>query len=123
MTTNKIAAYNNEIQPMLKVLTGFKEDLKDFKETDEKALKLIQAVKDAQEELKAYLEDNPTSKDILDNIKEHTKEFGLAVKAAAQGSAYKVGELKAYYVARNKETVEDVIGKGDLFSDLNKELA
>lgn len=122
--TNKLQAYNQEIQPLLRTVNEFKDALKAFKETDEKALKLIEAIKDAQEELKLYLEDNTTSKDILDNIKEHTKEFGLAVKAAAKGSAYKVNQLKPYFVARSKEdAVEKAVDKGQLFDELNKELA
>jgi len=124
MTTNKLQAYNQEIQPLLRTINGFKEDLKEFKETDEKALKLAEAIKDAQEELKLYLEDNTTSKDILENIKEHSKEFGLAVKGAAKGTAYKVKDLKPYFVARSKEdAVEKAVDKGQLFEELNKEIA
>lgn len=124
MTQNKLAAYNSEIQPLLRTVNEFKDALKGFKETDEKALKLIEAIKDAQEELKLYLEDNVTSKDILENIEEHTKEFGLAVKAAARGSAYKVPELKAFFVARSKDdAVEKAVDRGELFKELTVEIA
>lgn len=122
--TNKLQAYNQEIQPLLRTVNEFKEALKTFKETDGGAVKHLEDIKDAKEQLKLYLEGNVTSKDILDNIKEHTKEFGLAVKAAAKGSAYKVNQLKPYFVARSKDdAVEKAVDKGQLFDELNKELA
>jgi predicted Zn-dependent protease len=124
MTQTTLMAYSQEIAPLIRQAAELKLDLKEFKDSDEKAVKLAQAIKDAQDELKQYLEDNQKSADIIEAIKDIEKDIKLAVQAAAKNSSYKASELKSYFIARSKdEGVEKVVQKGSLFEDLTKEFA
>lgn len=122
MTTTLIQ-YSREIAPMIRDLNDAKEVLKEFVETDAQAIKMKEAIKEAQEELAKYLEDHERASNMLRDVKDLTKDIGLAVKAAAKGSAYKPAELKTYFMARAKENgVEKVKEKAELFNDLEIEL-
>lgn len=119
-----LMAYSQEIAPLIRQAAELKADLKDFKESDEQAIKLAEVIKQAQDDLKQYLEDNQKSADIIEAIKDVEKDIKLAVQAAAKNSAYKASELKSYFIARSRDDgVEKVVCKGTLFEDLTKELA
>lgn len=126
-TKQALSEYSKEIGPLVRELAKKKELLKDFKESDETAVELAQKVKDAQEALKAYVETSDRGKELLAEIKEKDTELKEAVKAAARATKdtdrpFKVGELKPYFVARNKgdekKSVTKVIDKGDTFEEL-----
>jgi hypothetical protein len=128
MTQVALVEYSREIGPRIRELDKKKQIIKDFKETDEKAIELSDEVKAAQEKLKAYVEEQ--NKDVLDEIKGLEGELKEAMKAAARSTKdterpFTVGELKPYFVARNKpveqgkqKPVEKVIVKGDTFEEL-----
>lgn len=127
-----LTEYSKEIGPLVRAVAKKKELLKDFKESDETAVALAETVKIAQEALKAYVEASDDGKTILAEIKEAETELKTALKGAAYSTKntptpYKAGELKPYFVARNKEkkaqAVEKVIKKGDTFEALEKVLA
>lgn len=123
-----LVEYSREIGPRIRTIEGKKQALKDFKETDSKAQELAQKVKDAQAELKAYVEKE--NADLIQEIKELNGELKQALQAAARSTkdtdrAYTVGELKPYFTARNKPVqqgkpspVKKVIVKGDTFEEL-----
>ena len=121
---NTLVEYTKEIMPLFTQLQYQKNLLKDFKESDEKAVKLAAAIKEAQEELKAYLENNDDSKAVLDKIKEIDIDIKEAVKAAVKYAGdVKPAELKAYYIARSKEDgVVKVVKKGNVFEGLEEQL-
>lgn len=123
-----LVEYSREIGPLIRNIETKKQIIKDFKETDEKAVELVANVKAAQDELKAYVE--AENKDVLDELKSLNTELKEAIKGAARSTKdtprpFKAGELKPYFVARNKpvemgkqKPVEKVIVKGDTFEEL-----
>ena len=122
MTTNNttLIAYSQEIAPMIRAVAYQKELLKDFKDTDAKAVALAEAIKEAQQALKDYLDENDESKAIITSIKELETDLKEAIKGAAKGTDYKPAELKGYSIARSKDDgVVKVVDKGELFSELN----
>ncbi len=116
-----LTAYSQEIAPMIRNLIKKKELLKDFKESDDKAIELAEAIKSAQADLKKYVEESEDGMEYLDDIKAIEIEIKQAVKAAGKASNYKPADLKAFFIARAKEdAVVKVIAKGDIFEDLKK---
>lgn len=118
----QLVEYNKEIQPLIRDLIKQKELLKDFVESDEQCIEHASYVKDAQEVLKSIIEESEDGKEILQKIKDIDNDIKQAVKGAARGTPYKAAELKAYFMARAKQSVEKVVDKGDLFETLEKEL-
>ncbi len=122
MTT--LIEYSREVMPLIRTIAQKKELMADFKASDEAYLKLLASVKEAQEACKEYLTKNDDYVAMVEETKEFEKELKLAVKAAARGTAYKPAELKAFFIARNKEEgVVKVICKGELFTTLDGELS
>jgi len=127
-TKSALREYSAEIGPLIRNIETKKQIIKDFKETDEKAVELVANVKAAQDELKAYVEEQ--NKDVLEELKSLNTELKEAIKGAARSTKdtarpFKAGELKPYFVARNKpvemgkqKPVEKVIVKGDTFEEL-----
>lgn len=138
MTTqdNTLIEYSREIGPRVRAIDTKKQIIKDFKETDERAIELAEAIKTATEgakaELKAYVEKE--NAELLEEIKELEKELKEAIKGAARATKdtdrpFKASELKPYFIARNKvveqgkeKPVAKVINKGDTFEVLEKKL-
>lgn len=119
-STNKLAEYQKEILPMIRNLEYQKALLADFKSSDEKAVALAEAVKDAQKALKDYLDTEEYAAGLQETIKEIARDIKTAIAGAANGEKYKPAELKAYWVAKVKdEGVEKVVSKGTLFVELN----
>lgn len=131
MTEQKQVAlveYNREIGPMIRTIEKKKQIIKDFKETDEKAVAMIENVKVSQAELKAYVE--AENADVIKEIKELETELKEAVKAAARSTKdtaqpFTAGDLKPYFSARAKpvdmgkpKPVKKVIDKGETFVKL-----
>lgn len=114
-------SYNQEIIPKFLALGTAKEILKDRMSTDEYVQECLQEIKGMQENIKSHLEENEP--ELTREIKDLSVDIGLAVKAAAKGTAYKVPELKAYFAARAKQSVSKVVEKGEVFAELEKELA
>jgi len=134
MTTKQQALieYSREIGPRVRDIINKKQIIKDFITTDQRAVEMAEEAKAATEaakaELKKYVETE--NAELLEEIKELEKELGLAIKAAARSTKgtdheFKAGELKPYFVARNKpfeqgkpSPVKKVIVKGDTFEVL-----
>lgn len=122
MNENKLASYARELSPTIRKVDELKELVKDFKKTDVKALALQQAIKDAQEEFKAYLENSDIGS-VLIEIKELGKDLKEGFEAAVKDSEYDAKDFGAYLKARNKEDgVVKVVEKGEVFEALNGEL-
>lgn len=131
-TNQALVEYSREIGPRVREIETKKQIIKDFKETDETAIALAEAVKVAQEALKAHVEKE--NFDILDEIKQLDKELKEAIKGAARATKdtdrpFTAGELKPYFVARNKtveqgkeKPVDKVINKGDTFETLEQKI-
>ncbi len=114
-----LLAYSQEIAPKIRELLKKKELLKDFKDSDETALELADAVKSAQAALKDYIEKSDDGKEIIDEIHAIEKEVKEAIKGAAKASTFKPAQLKAFLLARAKEdAVKKVIDKGSIFTEL-----
>jgi hypothetical protein len=112
---------NQSVQPILRDIAYQNELLKSFKETDEEYLGLQQKVKEANDAAKAYLEENDDSKEILEKIEELSDNLKSYIDVAAQHfEEFSKKDLKAYFVARSKEKVEDVITKGDTFERIDE---
>jgi hypothetical protein len=118
-----LLAYSREIGPMIRDLLYQKELLKDFKESNEKAIELSENLSNSQADLKLFLDSNEGSQEIIRRIKELEEDLKLAVKAASKVCDFKPAELKAYFTARAKEdAVEKVIDKGEKFDTLEEML-
>lgn len=118
MTT--LIEYNKEIQPKIRKLLELNEALKEWKAEDEEVQRILEDIKESQAILKSYVEDKESS--LIREINDLTTDIKLAVKAAAKGTNYKPAELKAFFTARAKESVEKVVSKGELFAQLDLEL-
>lgn len=116
-----LLSYNQEIIPKFLALATAKEILKDRMDGDQIVQDYLQDIKALQEDIKVYLEDKEP--ELVREIKDLNTDIGLACKAAAKGTTYKPAELKAFFAARAKQSVSKVIDKGDLFCELDKELA
>ena len=117
--SNKLQAYNQNIQPLITAIAHQAELLKDFKDSNEEAQDLIKAVKDAQEALKAFLEDHEDSSEIMENKKALETELKEAISAAAKDSNYKAVDLAKYFKTRNKKKTKNVIMAGVMFDELD----
>lgn len=127
-----LVEYSREIGPRVRAIEAKKQVIKDFKTTDETALALAENVATAQAALKAHVEKE--NDDIIKEIKELETELKEAIKGAARSTKgtdreFKAGELKPYFVARNKpveqgkmKPVVKVITKGDTFELLEKKI-
>jgi hypothetical protein len=116
-----LMGYSQEIAPMIRNLIKKKLILKDFKDSDERALELAELVKEAQAELKKYIEESEDGMEIIGDIKSIEREIKEAVQAAGKASNYKPKDLKAFFVARAKDdAVVKAIEKGTIFTDLKK---
>lgn len=114
---NKLVEYSKEIAPMYRAKKHQQDLLKDFKESDKKAVELAEAIKEAQQALKDYLESADDSKEILEKIKDIDKDIKEAVSGAVNGTKFKAAEIKAFFAARAKENVDKVVEKGVLFTE------
>lgn len=119
MTT--LIEYSREIGPKIRKLLELNEALKEWKAEDKTVQGYLEDIKEARASLKSYVED--TESGLIREINDLNTDIKLAIKAAAKGTNYKPAELKSFMVARAKESVEKVVGKGELFAELDKELA
>lgn len=119
MTT--LIEYSREISPKIRELLEAKEVLKEQLEIDTEVVRIQNEIKESQQQLKGLIEDRHPN--VVREIKALETDIKLALKAAAKGSDYKPAELKGYFVARAKESVEKVVSKGELFVQLESELA
>ncbi|MGZ8888071.1 MAG: hypothetical protein ACXW1D_00780 [Halobacteriota archaeon] len=116
-----LVEYSREIAPKIRTMLRKKEILNEWKKEDATVQEQQEEIKDLQEALKSYIEE--TESDIVREIESLETDIKLAVKAAAKGTEYKAAELKAFFMARAKEKVEDVVEKGAKFAKLEQELA
>ena len=114
-----LTEYSREIVPMIKDLLYKKDLQKDFRESDDTAIDLAEAVKMAQTQLKEYLEKDDTYKELDEQVKERTREIKEALKGAARVCEFKPAELQAFFQARVKEAVKKTVDKGQVFAELN----
>ncbi len=118
-----LVEYSREIAPMLKDLLHQKELLKDFKESDDTAIDLADAIKTAQEQLKDYLAKEDDAVEISGKIVELENDIKQAVAGAARVCDYKPAELKKFFLARVKETVAKTVDIGTAFAELERLLS
>ena len=112
---------NKSVQPILRDIAYQNELLKSFKETDEECVELQQKIKTIQEQLKARLSEAEESKDIKEKIAELEGDLKSYLDVAVQHFPdFDKKDLKAYFVARSKEKVADVINKGEVFENLDE---
>ncbi len=122
-TTATFLQYNQELAPKVREILLKKDILKEWKTTDEECLAFAEELEEVNARYKAYVE--KAEADLLREIKDLETDLkeGLKGMAKVSNGEYKPAELKAFLVARAKETVEKVKDKGELFADLEKELA
>ena len=118
---NALLSYSKEIQPNIRKLLEKKDALNEWKKEDEHVQDCLREIKELQENLKAHVEDKESV--LVREIADLEIDIKLAIKAAVKGTNYKAPDLKDYLFARAKESVAKVIDKGDLFAELDKELA
>lgn len=122
MTTIKVAA--NELKSLVSRIAKVDELLKDIKESDAGAIKLAEAVKYAQEELKIYLAAHLDFFTLTNEKNELVKELKQGCKAATKNTGFKPTVLVAFLKAQNKEeSVDKTIDKGQLFNALKNQTA
>lgn len=120
MTTIKAAA--QELKSLVSRIAKVDELLKDIKESDEGAIKLAEAVKYAQEELKIYLAAHLDYFTLTEEKNELVKELKQGAKNATKGTGFKHTVFTAFLKAQMKEeAVERVVDKGSLFSSLKNQ--
>ena len=120
MTTIKTAS--QELKSLVTRIGKVDELLKDIRESDEGALKLSEAVKYAQEELKIYLAAHLDYFTLTNEKNELVKELKQGCKAATKNTAFKPAMLVAFLKAAAKEeSVEKTIDKGQLFNSLKSQ--
>ncbi len=119
-----LTGYSKEIMPMFEAISKKANILKDFRDTDEKAMELADMIKQAQDNLKKYLEEDEHYQEITAEKKELEKELKLAIKAlVTKIPEYKPAVLKKFFKSRLKEdAVKEVIDTGDIFSALDEAL-
>jgi hypothetical protein len=113
--------YSKEIVPMFLSLGTKKQILKEFMDDDSYVQECLQEIAAMQENIKDHVAEKEP--ELVREIKALETDIALACKGAARGTAYKAAELKGFFAARAKLNVEKVVGKGELFSELDKELA
>jgi len=119
--SESLITYSREVVPMFIALGTKKQILKEFMDEDEHVQETLAEIKALQESVKAYVEEKEP--ELTREVKALNTDIGLAVKAAARGTNYKAQELKAFFAARAKESVEKVVTKGEIFAELDKELS
>jgi len=119
---NQIAAYNPEIQTKLRELADKKAIIADFKKNDEKAQELAEIIKAAQEDLKNYVETHDDNLELVEEIGALEGEIKEAIKAAANKTSLKVKDLGKYFKARAKKKVKEVIEVGEVFNVLDDKI-
>lgn len=117
-----LVEYSKEIAPLVRKVILKAELLKDFKDSDSKAVELKDSIKALQDELKEYIKNSDDGKELTDNLKEAKKDLKLAIKACSRGTDRKPAELNAFFTARAKDNVKKAIKKGGLFAELNNVL-
>jgi len=117
---NKLAAYAKALGPTIRKVNDLKEEVKEFKKTDEKFLALQAIVKAAQENLKAHLEESDIA-GVLEEISELGKDLKEGFDAATKDTDYSAKDYGAYLKARNKDDgVVKVVELGGVFEALNE---
>lgn len=115
-----LSEYAKEVLPKYRSLATKKQILKEWAADDVEITKFKEAIKEIQEQMKAYIEDKESQ--LVREIKDLTTDIGLACKAAAKGSEYELKDLKAYFKMRSEERVEEVVQKGVIFQALEQEM-
>jgi len=115
-----LSEYAKEILPQYRSLSTKKQILKEWAADDVEITKFKEAIKEIQEQMKAYIEEKESQ--LVREIKDLTTDIGLACKAAAKSSEYELKDLKAYFKMRSEERVEEVVQKGVTFAKLDEEL-
>lgn len=122
--TTQIKTAATELKSLVSQIAKKDELLKDFRESDEKAQKLANLVKEAQEELKAYLASDLDYFTITNEKNELIKELKAGAKNAVKGTGFKAPQFVAFLKAKEKEAgIEKVVEKGSLFSSLKSQTA
>lgn len=116
-----LLSYNQEIVPLFTQLAESKALLKEKVDVDTVVQDFQAQIKEMQEAIKEHLEDKYS--EIVREIKDLETDIKLAVKGAARGTNFKAAELKSFFQARAKQSVEKVVGRGELFSQLEKEIS
>lgn len=116
-----LLSYNQQIVPLIMSLNTKKQILKEGLADNEDVKNAVAEIKGLQEELKELIEIKES--ELVGEIKALETDIKLAVQAAARGTAYKPAELKAFFAARAAEKVDVVVSKGELFSELEKEIS
>lgn len=120
MTTTLIE-YSREIVPMFIALNEKKTTLKEWAAEDAVMQKMADDIKALQDAAKEYMEKVEST--LVREIKDLETDIKEAVKGAARGANYKPAELKGFFAARAKDSVEKVVDKGEMFAELEKGLA
>lgn len=116
-----LISYSREVVPMFIALNTAKQILKEGLADDKTVQDKLAEIKVLQEEIKDYVAGK--EEELLREIKDLETDIKLACKGAARGTAFKAADLKGFFQARAKQSVEKVVDKGQLFEELDKELA
>lgn len=117
----KFTSYVKEISVSIRKVDELKEDLKEFKKSDEAYLKLMQIVKDAQQDAKDYLQAHSEAGDLITQIKELSTDLKEAFTAAAKDTDFEPKDVSVYLKARNKiDGVAKVLDKATMFDKLGE---
>jgi len=114
---NQIKTYTQTLLPAVRRINELNEYVKYFKKTDEEAVALVQAVKNAQEALKEYLAQSAAG-EWLDEIATLSGDLKDGVKDATKDTEITPVTYKAFLTARAKEKDEEVVVKGEQFNVL-----
>lgn len=123
MNETNLIEYSREIMPRVRIIEAKKQELKEYKDSNEHVAELQQAVKQAQQDLATFLEKEDTVVAMSEELKALDKELKEALKSASRASGYKAGKLKTFFKARAKEkAVEKAVEKGELFIELTTKI-
>lgn len=119
-----LVEYTKEIMPLVRNVEYVKDQIKDFKESNEEINNILEEKKTLTDKINAIVEADDFGKELLEKLKVAENELKQAVKGAAKSvEGVKPAELKAYYKARAKdEGVKKVVVKGEKFDVLDKAL-
>jgi len=112
--------YSREIVPMIKELLKRKELYADFIASNDTAIDLTVAIKEAQGQLKDYLSKDEYAVELSNKLADGVNDVKQAIAGAAKVCDYKPAELLAYFSARVKDSVSKVVDKGEVFSELER---
>ena len=111
-----------ELQALVKAINFKKDLLKDIKEGNPKIQKLLELIKEHQEEIKMLLAADLDHFTIEQELKELNKELKQGAKNAVKGTGFKAKQLIDFSQAKVKEdAVEKTVEKGQIFSALNNQ--